>query len=483
MAALVAFWLLLTLRPGQPWDGDFALYVMNARNIVLGTPYAETAYLVNPANVIHPAAYPPGTPLLLAPIYALFGIDLTAMKSVCIVAFAVFLFAFSRTANAALSPTAGLLLAGLVGFHPYFWQIKDSLGSEFPFLMFCYGGLLFIDRIDRGATSPGQVAAAAICVAMAYLTRTAGIVLFPAVVLIAMRSEGAVRRRLLLTTALAAALAAFTQWRYPADVGTYVGYFDAFSLPGMWETAQQYLNVSTQILGKAVLADREIRNLAFGALVAIAVYDIVRRLRTRFTIYEVFFGGYGVMLLIYPITLEPDRYSMPLWPLLLLYAASGGLRLMRPLRERRRNQVAALAAVAVVGLYVAQYHRQDFGPIRYSVDSQPAQDLYAAIEAQMRPDEVIITRGPTVIGLYTGRRSTIWPSHRLESDEEFWRYARDVGATHFVRAKVDLDLPRNWLEPVTRFVKRNEHLLIRIHSNDWFDLYRFAAIPPAAGDS
>ena len=33
IAAMAAF-LIRTIAPGQDWDGDFALYIMNARNIV-----------------------------------------------------------------------------------------------------------------------------------------------------------------------------------------------------------------------------------------------------------------------------------------------------------------------------------------------------------------------------------------------------------------------------------------------------------------
>ena len=52
----IAVLLVVALRSGQEWDGDFALYILNARNIVLGVPYDKTPYLFNAANVIHCAA-------------------------------------------------------------------------------------------------------------------------------------------------------------------------------------------------------------------------------------------------------------------------------------------------------------------------------------------------------------------------------------------------------------------------------------------
>src|SRR5689334_21022175 len=91
MGTIVAFGgaYLATLRAGQEWGDDFGLYVAHARNIVEGRPYDDTGYIYNPQNaVVSPRSYPPVFPLLLAPVYRLRGLDLTAMK-----AFVVLLFA------------------------------------------------------------------------------------------------------------------------------------------------------------------------------------------------------------------------------------------------------------------------------------------------------------------------------------------------------------------------------------------------------
>jgi hypothetical protein len=71
---------LATLRDGQEWN-DFSLYVAHTRNIVEGRPYADTGYVYNPADpVLSPRTYPPIFPLLLVPVYLIWGMNLTAMK-------------------------------------------------------------------------------------------------------------------------------------------------------------------------------------------------------------------------------------------------------------------------------------------------------------------------------------------------------------------------------------------------------------------
>src|SRR5579862_5893312 len=84
MAALigaVGIFYLATLRQGHDWSDDFALYLHHAQNICEGAAYQETGYVYNPRRPLYgPPAYPPLFPLMLVPVYKLFGLSLTAMK-------------------------------------------------------------------------------------------------------------------------------------------------------------------------------------------------------------------------------------------------------------------------------------------------------------------------------------------------------------------------------------------------------------------
>ena len=56
---LVAFyWSAISEALG--WGGDFALYVLHARNLADGLPYGDTGYIYNPQYPsLSPPAYPP----------------------------------------------------------------------------------------------------------------------------------------------------------------------------------------------------------------------------------------------------------------------------------------------------------------------------------------------------------------------------------------------------------------------------------------
>jgi hypothetical protein len=67
-----------TLTGMHDWGGDFSLYIAEARAI------AENGTIVEPDYVhlgrLSPVTYPPGLPLLLAPVYAMFGLDFQMLK-------------------------------------------------------------------------------------------------------------------------------------------------------------------------------------------------------------------------------------------------------------------------------------------------------------------------------------------------------------------------------------------------------------------
>src|SRR5262249_44525119 len=140
------------------------------------------------------------------------------------------------------------------------------------------------------------------------------------------------------------------------------------------------------------------------AVSALVVLGLIVRLRTRPSVFEVFTVGYLALLLIYPVSLEPDRYSMPLWPLLLLYALAGCLFLGSYLKGYLRYAPAtALCAVLVVDCfftYRVAIHRWE-QPL--AATAMHGQELFRAIREQLPGNAVVLAAKPSVIALFTDR--------------------------------------------------------------------------------
>jgi 4-amino-4-deoxy-L-arabinose transferase-like glycosyltransferase len=183
LVAIIASAYFFGLTPGHVFaQDDFAAYVMQAANLVEHRRYTDIRYVPNPeAPWVSPAnGYPPVYPLLLAPVYWLRGLDLRAMKMVTVFTFAIFLAAFAQWVRPMVSPRLRVVAVLLVGLSPAFWNYRDLISSEFPYLMFSFLALLAIRRGSdgvRGWQRAGWALLAASLLYASYGTRTIGIAL------------------------------------------------------------------------------------------------------------------------------------------------------------------------------------------------------------------------------------------------------------------------------------------------------------------
>ncbi|MGH9493915.1 MAG: phospholipid carrier-dependent glycosyltransferase, partial [Candidatus Sulfotelmatobacter sp.] len=128
-----------TLRQGHVWGDDFAMYIHHAKNIVEHRPYAETGYIYNSAVPVYgPRAYPPVFPVLLSPLYRLYGLNLVPMKFEQIVFLSGTLTIVYLLWRRSLGSSYALALTAILGFSPAFWIAKDEVLSDIPFLFLFY---------------------------------------------------------------------------------------------------------------------------------------------------------------------------------------------------------------------------------------------------------------------------------------------------------------------------------------------------------
>jgi hypothetical protein len=148
MLAITAIYVA-TVTPGHAFmPDDFAGYVMHAANLSVGRPYIEIHYVFNPDAIsLAPThGYPPIYPMILAPVYKMSGLNLRPLKIIAVLCFAVFMIAFSRLFEETIPQWAIAVLIFLLGLNIAFWQHRDYLMSEFPYLMFSFCALLVAEK-------------------------------------------------------------------------------------------------------------------------------------------------------------------------------------------------------------------------------------------------------------------------------------------------------------------------------------------------
>lgn len=147
---IIATFYIASIRRGNFWSDDYALYVHHAENIAEGRPYADTGYIYNPGAADYsPRAYPPVFPLLLAPIYRAYGLDLHAMKIEVVIFFVLALATMAIYWRHDLESSYLFALLALLGFNPIFWMFKNSVVADIPFLFFFYLTALVAQHAPR----------------------------------------------------------------------------------------------------------------------------------------------------------------------------------------------------------------------------------------------------------------------------------------------------------------------------------------------
>ena len=185
--ALIASFYLTTIRSGAEWTEDSALYAQHAKNISTGEPYGKILFKYDSKRWnVGPKAYPPVFPLIIAAAYQWRGLDFTFVKGEIIGFFlltlVVVFYGFSK------DPTLKhpIALVAIIGFNPIFWDFKDAILSDIPFLFFAYLALFLIEWSwpQEGQQHHSPIFCGAViglAMYLAYATRAVGLALVPTI--------------------------------------------------------------------------------------------------------------------------------------------------------------------------------------------------------------------------------------------------------------------------------------------------------------
>ena len=152
LAILTLILCAVQVNSGHHWGDDFAGYIAQGIALSKGTSaqyIAENTFMWEKTDwVFGPKAYPWGFPLLLAPIYKIFGFNLVAFKSVGIICYALFVgifYIFCANRLPKIYAVFGTLFFALNPFMIYF--SANEIMSDIPFLLFGFVALIILARL------------------------------------------------------------------------------------------------------------------------------------------------------------------------------------------------------------------------------------------------------------------------------------------------------------------------------------------------
>ena len=443
LVATSIFLCLAHFDPKLHTGGDNALYILLSESIrTVGDGYSTT---IEPGPAVSHTTVPPGYPLLLATIGALFGRNIVLLKllSLALTAGSVWIFClFARDrARDRGGPYPWLPLASAFAVSPLIIDYSHWILSEAPFVFFVMLSLLFLQR-ESGQREDRTFWLALLASVASFYIRSVG-----ALLLVAASVGYLVRRqwRKFLIHGLAGG-AMTIPWliRNRLVAGTASPYLEQFSLVSIYDPEAGYLDLmgrAGRVIDNAWLyATRELPRALVGSdsswamhpvigaiavvVCVLALVGLVQALRKRPGALEFFFVLTIAAISMFQSAANDVRYLVPLLPLILVYTIDGAVAVAEAAR-RRVPRLRVLPA-ALAGTLVAMALLSASARIPRNVDMlsrYSAGDRYADYHPVWRhffeaaeyvrgdtPEDAVVTvRKPRLFRLLTDRRTRVFP--------------------------------------------------------------------------
>ncbi|PKN90629.1 MAG: hypothetical protein CVU44_23035 [Chloroflexi bacterium HGW-Chloroflexi-6] len=416
LIALVASVMSISLySTGQFWWDDFASYILQARAILDGRMaqfVAENGRAIAQSTYpVGPAAYPWGFPLLLAPVYALAGLSITAFKLLNTAAFAAFLiifYAYSRQRfNAALSAA----LASVLAFNPVLLKAHDLIQADFSFLLATTASLFLIDLQWRTGRSPAwQKNLLGVLIFWSFLLRTNGILLLGPLVLVDFFQWRATPRpgfRLISLPYLTfLSFFGLSLFIFPGGQSSYFEHYELFFSPArLFDNFLFYLTLPGWLFGGLPLA-----TLLFALTGLSCLWGIFQKARSELPVLA--FSLLTMALFITWPERQGLRFIYPILPFFLVFAAHGLLDLVRRIQLTLAGSLPLgfFAALALLSLVVS-FQRADWKLFSREEINGPfdpvSAEMFAYVREKTAADSTVIFFKPRLMKLMTDRYSIL----------------------------------------------------------------------------
>ena len=418
MAILLLPLFFINARTSHDWGGDFAGYIMQAKNIVEGVPQSETLYVYNTDNpVLGPPAYPIGFPLLLSPVYAIAGNSILAFT------FWVTAFLYGLGLVMALfmrryfTDLVIMFLVLILVYNPWTLAMKLEIMSEFPFAFLLLLCLYLFEKYSNGPFWMGIVIA--ILGGLLLSVRTVGIVFPLAVLAWAIRKRFIDRDKTPMSRCVCGFLVGIGSilvymllnnliFAVPQAEGG--SYFCIWGEEGLYYTIVNNLAYYTEQFKYFFSpwgGNWNFLPLALKAVIfTFALLGMIRSFFRRLELMDMIVILYLGILIVYPYRHAGIRFLWPIMPMLIFYMVRG-LETVHifPKISKTAKTIFLGCLVLVSYLHMTSYiietqHETIKGP-----QEQLSLEAFEYIRDNTAKDDLILFVKPRVLALYAERPS------------------------------------------------------------------------------
>lgn len=453
----------LTIREGHNPGGDFAQYILHARNIVEGIRYEDTGYLYNPHYPqLGPKTYPPMYPIAIVPLIKIWGIDLQKMKIENILFFLFSLILIYLTIRDEIRFSNSLILILILGLNPFFWNFKDSVVSDMLFLCVIVLTLYYINRLYQNTLPERRsftgVLLCGFLLYVAYGTRTAGIALLPAFFVLDWLQSKKISM-FFIGSAVFFIIIVVVQNLLIHGGGSYLDQFRGLGPNIVVRNILIYIDSMVKLWDSGLPRWTFLRVLIFIPLFIFAVIGFWNRLK-KIGIYELFTIFYLVLILLWP-TPQGARFMIPVIPFFLFYAFWG---IQKIPGSMYRRSVVCIMLLFITFSYFSKYRTLNFGPIPGGMNKKGMPEMCAWVRTQTQPTDVFVCEEPRIFALCADRHASSY--FQPEKDEALLDYMGQIHAGYFAIHESEPAF-------IWQIIKNQQTRFELVFQNSDYFLYRF----------
>jgi len=424
--AIIGLFYAFTLQPGFPWGDDFAMYLLHAKNIATGQPYAVTGYLYNPSQPeVGPPSYPPLFPLVLAPVIAVADLNSKAIKATVAVFFLAALWFIYRCLLHRVPAPYAAGVVGVIGFSPYLWNLKDDPVSDVPFLFLLFLTFTYVLDADRkGWKALGPSLLVGVLFYLCFACRAVGVVLFPTLFIWEVLRFRRWPRRGVWISLIAGSVGVVLQVLVIRGEASYADQVHFTAALMVRHLAEYAWSLRNEFLAMPNLAG----SFFLGVLILLGLAGYVASVRRGVTVLEIFAPAYLILIALW--TSDQDlRFLLPVIPLWLLYAGAA-IDWLRDVGGRRFSLSLEVALATIMALsYLNYFATASYGHDPGGTNDAGFQSVCRFVRDKTPHEAVILFSKPRLLALLTGRKSAVYP---LRTAAEIIGYGRQIGAQYVI---------------------------------------------------
>lgn len=435
---------VISFLNGHNWENaDFAAYINCAKSIVDGTVtdlVSTDKFMIENSNIDTGTIIGPwGFPLLLSPVYYFWGLNIYAMKVFVNLFFILSLWIVFLLFQDRLDNTQNLLLAACIALNTWFFDFKENVLSDFPFLFFSLFTLYLIRQfviLKKTWTNTAiSFSLIGLFIYISYSIRSIGLVLLPTLLVVQFIEHRRSRENSEILSlpqkfnfipyAVFCIFIALTIFILP-ESGTF-SYFKRLSTlnaEGILFDIKYYSLLPSRFfpflylnMTRAYFDYNKFSAVIYALMILVVLFGMVRNIKKdyMYIVYTLF----SMFLFLTFSSRQGSRLLIPLFPFFLYFLFKGlakisfSFELFKNAAPLKISALylfcAGLIVISLVKIPYKTYQNINFnktnvieGP--YSADTL---ELFDYIKGNTNRDDAIIFYKPRSMSLYTGRKSLV----------------------------------------------------------------------------